>query len=170
MEGTLSIDLRNDAPDHGLPPIVIGPYDERFLPGENRAFTTIYTPLAFESATLDGRPVPLESLEELGRNSYSTFVSIPARESRRLQLVLNGTTALTGGWYRLDLPHQPTLVPDDVEVRVEVAAGWQVTAARPGDQRTARSVVIHVNHDAGRTLWVRIERDRSLLDRLRGDG
>ena len=169
VEGTLSIDLRNDAPDHGLPPIVIGPYDERFLPGENRAFTTVYTPLAFESATLGGRPVPLESLEELGRNSYSTFVSIPASESWRLELVLKGTTALTGGWYRLDLPHQPTLVPDEVEVRVEVPAGWRVTAARPRGERHARSVVVHVDHDVGRTLWVHIERDRSLLDRLRGD-
>jgi len=169
VEGTLSVEMHNDAPDGGLPRIVIGPYDERFSPGENRAFTTIYTPLAFTGATLDGVPTPLESLEEMGRNSYSAFVSIPANGSRRLDLALSGNVALSEGWYRLDLPHQPTLTPDEIEVRVEVPRGWRVTAESPRGRRHAHSVTIRAKHGADLTLWVHVRRDRSLLDRLRGD-
>jgi len=51
-----------------------------------------------------------------------------------------------------------------------VPAGWRVTTSRPRGERHARSVAIHVHYDVARTLWVHIERDRSLLDRLRGDG
>jgi hypothetical protein len=34
-----------------------------------------------------------------------------------------------GGWYTLDLVHQPTLLPDLVSLRVEVPPGYLVRAA-----------------------------------------
>lgn len=167
VDATLSVELHNDAPGQGLPRVVIGPYDDRFRPGENVSFTTIYTPLLFSGATVDGEPTPLEALDELGRHAYSTYVRIPPGASRRLEIALTGTTVLNDGWYRLDLPHQPTLKPNDVELRVEVPEGWRVTAARPAGRQHARSVALRLAGEGSRTVWVRIERARSLLDRLR---
>ena len=52
---TLSVSLDNTAPDSGLPEAVIGPFlPSRFVAGENRAFLSMYSPLQFASATVDG--------------------------------------------------------------------------------------------------------------------
>lgn len=130
-DGALQLRLDNAAPSSGVSDYAIGPFDPRFEPGEDRAFTSIYSPLGFTAATLDGQPTQLETGRELDRNVYSQFVSVLSRTSRTLALQLQGTVPLDpGGWYTLDIVHQPTLLPDTVNVQVQVPVGWRVRAAR----------------------------------------
>ena len=129
-DGRLSLKLNNAAPSSGASDYAIGPFDPRFVAGEGRSFTSIYSPLGFTAATLDGQPTQLETGRELDRNVFSQFVSVFSRSSATLELQLEGTVPLDpGGWYTLDLVHQPTLLPDLVNLRIEVPLGWRVRAA-----------------------------------------
>jgi hypothetical protein len=131
VTGRLRVDMENQAPDEGLPRYVIGPFNDRFQAGENFGYVSLYTPLTLTGATWDGAPIELEDEEELGRNVYSAFLSIPARSTRTLEAQLEGSVAAqAGGWYELDLLHQPLLVGDDVTISVEVAEGWQIAEAQ----------------------------------------
>ena len=60
-DGRLSLKLNNAAPSSGASDYALGPFDPRFAPGEGRAFTSIYSPLGFTAATLDGQPTQLET-------------------------------------------------------------------------------------------------------------
>lgn len=166
----LELDLVNGAPASGLSPTVIGPYDERFSPGENRTFLSVYTPFGAQAATLDGDPVPIESAVELGRRVYSVWVSMPPGSAHTLSFELTGEVALgAGGWYALDLLPQPRLVPDPVRVEVEVARGWRV-AETIGLDAAGRRASGTFALDEPRTVWVRLERSglRGLWDQVRG--
>jgi UDP-N-acetylmuramyl pentapeptide phosphotransferase/UDP-N-acetylglucosamine-1-phosphate transferase len=156
LRGRLDVSLDNTAPNAGLPTEVIGPYDARFAPGENRSFVSIYTPLGYTAATFDGQPQPLDGTTELQRNVYSAFVSVPAQSSRTLSLDLTGTLRLErGGWYRLDLVRQPGLTPDDVTVNIDVPPGWRITEKK-GVQRIA-----------GRTATAKIQLSHTTPIRIR---
>lgn len=172
--GLLDVSLENTAPAAGLPRYVIGPSDPRFLAGENRTFLSVYSPLSFETARLDGTPTRLESGTELGRHVYSAFVSVPAQSTRTLELDVRGTLALdAGGWYRLDLVRQPLLDSDRVEVVVDLAPGWRFVDGQGlrivADGRRAR-VTLRLDRD--RRLRVRVERatNSDLWDRVRRGG
>jgi UDP-GlcNAc:undecaprenyl-phosphate GlcNAc-1-phosphate transferase len=173
VDGKVETTLRNGAPASGLPEVVIGPYDERFEPGENRAYVSVYTPHRFARATLDGRPRALESAKELDRRVYSAFVGVPARSARTLGIVLTGRAQLVDGWYRVDVLKQPTLHPDTLEITVRVPPGWRITDAIgvevAADGRTATLAAAQAS---ARTIGVRIGRARpaSILDRLQGRG
>jgi hypothetical protein len=51
--GELRVMLDNKA--KGLPQIVIGPFDPRFVAGENRSFASIYSPLRIDQAIMNGK-------------------------------------------------------------------------------------------------------------------
>ncbi|HEX3623530.1 MAG TPA: DUF4012 domain-containing protein, partial [Acidimicrobiales bacterium] len=73
--------------------------------GDNRTYLSVYSPLAMIAP-----PSGMTSVAELGRRAYSTTVTVPARSSRTVTMDVQGHLDLpTGNWYRLDLPHQPTL-------------------------------------------------------------
>jgi UDP-N-acetylmuramyl pentapeptide phosphotransferase/UDP-N-acetylglucosamine-1-phosphate transferase len=145
LRGRLEVRLDNTAPNAGLPTEVIGPYDARFAPGENRSFVSVYTPLGFTGATLDGEQQPLDGTTELHRNVYSTFVSVPAQASRTLSLDVTGTLRLErGGWYRLDLVRQPGLTPDDVTVNIDVPPGWRITEKKGVERVVGRRATAKV--------------------------
>jgi hypothetical protein len=138
---------------------VIGPYDQRFLPGENRTYLSLYTPFPSRAATLDGGPLGLATQPELDRLAQSATVSIPARSARTVELEVDGLVQLEGGgWYRLDLGHQPLVVPDEVEISVAVPRGWRIADTRGlrplGDRRAGA----HIRLEQERSLWVRVER------------
>jgi UDP-N-acetylmuramyl pentapeptide phosphotransferase/UDP-N-acetylglucosamine-1-phosphate transferase len=156
-QAELTLGLDNTAPASGLPPSLIGPYDSQFRAGEEASFVSIYSPLAFQSATLDGTPELLESGTELGRNVYSCYIDIPALHSATLAVTLTGTTRLLpGGWYELDLPHQPGVNPYQVAVTVTVADGWRVIGVRGGTQAGPGEVVAHYAQTEERSLWVQV--------------
>src|SRR5262249_55185419 len=142
VTGRLTITLQNTAPDTGLPQIVIGPYEAGYVAGVNRTWVSVYSPLGVRQLRLDGAPTTFTADQEAGRGASPHSTNTPAKTTRTLELDLAGRERLQpGGWYQLDLGHQPTLAPDRIQVSVDVPAGWQVTNApglvRPFDQRAA---------------------------------
>jgi hypothetical protein len=115
----LRVDLRNDGPTTGVPDIVnasvVG--DPR---GTNRTYLSIHTSRALVSATLDGTRVALESETEAGLSVYSAFVVIPPESTTSLEVVL-GPLSATGGRYRLRVHHQPTVIADELTLRLPEA-------------------------------------------------
>ena len=84
------------------------------------------------------------------RNVYSTFVDIPHGGSVQIELDLVGT--ITGRRYRLDLPAQPFVDPDDVAVAVTVEGG--ATAASREAQVDGNVATWISTLDLPRTLTV----------------
>jgi hypothetical protein len=149
--------MENQGPETGLPRYVIGPFDERFEPGENRTFVSVYTPLGLTGATWDGVPVDLTAADELGRRVYSAFLSIPARSTRTLEMQLEGTVvALEGGWYELDLLHQPLLNPGAITASFEVPRGWRIVEAEGAELDGKRRAVAEFVPDQDRTVRLRV--------------
>jgi hypothetical protein len=111
VEATVTIKLRNDAPDRGEPRYVIGPHDDRFEPGLNRLYLTVYSPFATAGGTVDGAAVEIQGAPELHRFAHSVFVDIPAGATRTVVFHLRGDV-VGHDRYVLDVAHQP-LVNDD---------------------------------------------------------
>ena len=88
-------------------------------------------------------PSTLESQPDLGRIAQSAVLSIPAKSSSTLTLDVGGRVALSpDGWYRLDVFHQTSLAPDDVEISVTVPEGWRIADVQgiePEGERRARA-------------------------------
>ncbi|HEV3401948.1 MAG TPA: DUF4012 domain-containing protein, partial [Acidimicrobiales bacterium] len=159
VSGQLEVSLDNGAPSAGLPSGVIGPYDARFAPGENRTYLSLYTPFGYRSATLEGNPVALASHPEFGRLAHSATVSLPPLDSRSVRLDLEGLVQLEeGDWYRLDLGHQPLVIPDAVEVSLEVPDGWRIAETRGLRRVGSRQAFAQLVLDRDRSLWIRVER------------
>ena len=160
LSAVLEVGLENQAPPAGLSSAVLGPYDSGFVAGENRSYVSVYSPFDLASAQLDGRPVQPEAQRELGRQVQSMVVSVPPQETRTLRLELAGQVRLTeDGWYRLDLPRQPVLAPDEVRISISVPEGWQIAETRGGLRRHRdRYVIGDLTLDEGRSVWVRVDR------------
>ncbi len=159
--GRLVTKLTNTAPAEGLPPYIIGPFDDRFVAGENRAFVTAYSSLRLTGTTLDGQPSGMESQRELGRWAYSNYVKIPAMSERTLDLSLAGRLRLApDGWYELALLGQPSVNSDTAEVALRLPEGWRFVQ---GDgfriANNGREVRFDGTLDHDRILRVRIERN-----------
>ena len=157
VHGRLDVRLDNTGPDSGLPQYVIGPFDSRFVAGENRSYVSVYTPLAAAGATFDGHPEPIYSGTEVGRNVYSAFLSIPARNSRTLAVNVSGIVHLDAdGWYTLTLVPQPMLNPDDVTVNLEAPAGWRFAAVRGLEHEGENRATGRLRLDHTTTVRVRL--------------
>jgi UDP-GlcNAc:undecaprenyl-phosphate/decaprenyl-phosphate GlcNAc-1-phosphate transferase len=173
VHGTAALTLRNGAPATGLPPVVIGPFDERFEPGENRALVSLYTPHQLEAARLDGATKGAGADQELGHRVYSTSLSIPARSEKTLALDLIGRAQLVDGWYRLTLLKQPTLRPDQLNVTISVPRAWRITNARGTTVDDAgRMATLRVGHDRDITIELHVTKRAtpSIHAKLRGQG
>jgi Protein of unknown function (DUF4012) len=129
---TAEIHLRNEAPTTGLPDYVIGNSIDGLPKGTNRMYLSFYTRLGLTGATLDGQPIQLETQREHGLRVYSAFVNVASGANATLRLELSGDATFTktfdGNEYRLDLWHQSTVNPDDVDVRVALAGTWKLRA------------------------------------------
>ena len=159
LTGRLELVLENQAPPQGLPEGVIGPYDQRFAPGENRTYLSVYTPFPSRSVTLDDRPLDLVVHPEQGRLAQSAILSIPALSTRTVRLEVNGDVQLgERGWYRLDVGHQPLIVPDEVQVSITVPKGWRIADTRGLQQIEDGRAGTRIRLEEERSLWVRVER------------
>ncbi|MDP9074752.1 MAG: DUF4012 domain-containing protein, partial [Actinomycetota bacterium] len=157
VHGTLTVDLTNNAPASGHALDALGPYLPTLTAGENRTFLSLYTPLVVSSGVVDGRPAALASGSELGQHVYSLFLDIPAGATRTVTFLVEGSIRIApGGWYTLDLPHQPTLGTDQVDISLTVPHGWQVQAG-PASSRWVRryDAVANVNGPIGVRLQMR---------------
>lgn len=131
VRSTVTISLHNAAPPSGLPAYVAGSYSGSHLPfATNYTWLSVYSPLRLSSATVGGAPVPMTSTPELGVNTYSTHVIIPAGDTVSVVLHLSGTIT-PGATYRITLRNQPMVHPDADTIQVRPAPGWRLAATNP---------------------------------------
>ena len=130
VQATATVTLHNDAPASGLPDYVIG--NLFGLPrGTNRLYLGFFTSDELQQATLDGRPLAVESQHEFAGNVYSSLLDIPPGGTVVVTFTLSGSIrpgpdAVDG--YRLGIGHQP-LVTDDhlsVEVHLPDPGPWRI--------------------------------------------
>ena len=160
ISSRLRVEMENQAPSEGLPSYVIGPFDDRFEAGENRSYVSVYSPLDLVGATWKDETIPLEEERELGRNVYSAFLSLPAGTTNSLELELEGTlTSLPGGWYELDLLHQPLLVAEHAVAEIEVANGWRIAEVEGATLSNDRRVITDLTLDRNASVRLRIAPD-----------
>ena len=163
----LSVALDNTAPTEGLPRVVIGPYTtDRFVAGENRTLLSLYSPLKFAAATVDGVTTSVTPGRERGRNVYSLIERIPSRTQKTTVAKLVGPVELHHGWYSLQVRAQPTLNVDRVQVSVEVPEGWMIDKAPNMDMVFAaprqRQRLPRQDHDVPRAPRARRQRAEPL--------
>jgi hypothetical protein len=170
LRAELDLSLHNGAPSAGLPNAVIGPYDARFAPGQNLSLLSIYTPTLVRKATLGDKEVKIPTSPELGRFVHAGELSLPSKTTADLHLDLSGRVPLSAGWYYLDLVRQPTVHPDKVEIRIEVAPGWRIVdtegVTQVTDRRGIRSLVLTEDTRIG--VQVRRTGTLGIWDRLAG--
>jgi Protein of unknown function (DUF4012) len=94
-QAVVSVRLANSAPRTGLSSYVLA-HDTKGRPitsnpGHNVLYVSVFGGVgaAFDGATLDGRPVNLESDIERGHSVFSTWVSIDPGQSRTLRIELS---------------------------------------------------------------------------------
>jgi Protein of unknown function (DUF4012) len=90
ISSEVAIAFKNDAPASGLPPIVIDSVEPGLAPGTNRMWLTLYSPLAFENASINGQLETMSSGVELGVNAYSSYVDVPPGGTVTLRVHLTG--------------------------------------------------------------------------------
>ena len=139
VDSTVTITLHNEAPAQGLPSEVTGSFASSGLPpGTNYTWLTLYSPLGFRGATLDGRHQGVAAASELGVHAYSAYVEIPADGSVTLTFDLTGLIA-PGSHYSLTIRNQPMVLADRDSVQVHPQPGWTITGPNswlPGDDAT----------------------------------
>lgn len=123
--------------------------------GDNRTYLSIYSPFGLVN------PQPaVTTASELGRQAYSTMLTVPPRQSRTTTLDLEGRLELDkGDWYRLDLPHQVSLGADQTTVALSVPSGWRIAEVRgPFHTVDDRHAVADLAVSGDQQLSVRLER------------
>ena len=116
------IELNSTAPTSGLPDYVVARADLDFAPGpvrgQNNLFTSLYVGSreVLSSATLDGKPIALESEAERGFNVYSTYIKLDPGQSRRLVIELIGTETDGPDERPVRVRRQPHVTADEVVV------------------------------------------------------
>jgi hypothetical protein len=137
-QATAGFTLANDGPAFGLPRYVIGPFDNRFRPGQNQQIATLYVAggYGFTRATLDGRPVSAEAQADFGGLALTQDVGVQSRSSVTLGYDLTRPAAAERIGddrlrYRLLLRPQATVRPDQARIAVEAPQGWRFTRLPP---------------------------------------
>ncbi|MCX7620334.1 MAG: DUF4012 domain-containing protein [Acidimicrobiales bacterium] len=125
VEATATITLRNDAPAQGVPAPIIVSQDDKFPPGTNASYLSVYTPFGLRKARLDGEEIGMEFHRELGSSVYSRYIELGPGQSLTLELELFGSVA-KGKQYTLVVPRQPLVNRDDLVVYIRPDHGWQV--------------------------------------------
>lgn len=126
----VTVSLKNEAPASGLPPIVIdSSADPHLAPGTNRTWLTLYSPLVFKRASIDGGAETLSSGFELGVNAYSTYIDIAAGETATLRVYLTGRLDLHDG-FRMTVRLQPAANPEHGVVEVTPTGPWRLVSKK----------------------------------------
>ena len=122
----VAVTLTNDAPSSGLPPIVIDSTEPGLAPGTNRMWLTLYSPLIFNRASVDGAAGTMSTGIELGVNAYSTYVDVPPKATVILRVYLTGHVK-RGSRMLMVVRGQPSANP--VHETVDVTAAGNLAAS-----------------------------------------
>jgi Protein of unknown function (DUF4012) len=131
--GTANVTIANDAPTHGEPRYVIGPYVHGAHAGDNIPLTTVWCHASceLESATSDGEhQIGLAAGSENGVPWLRDYRTIPAGHTGTLSLVWRSSGVWegnsSGGSYELTLLGQATIRPTDVTATIHAPAGTDI--------------------------------------------
>ena len=97
-------------------------------PGTNRTWLTLYSPLVFENASIDGATETMSSGAELGVRAYSTYVDVPPGSTVTLRVQSGGPVGCRAA---LDVSArlQPAANPEHEVVEVTPAGAWELSAS-----------------------------------------
>lgn len=134
----LAIELRNDAPAHGLASYAVGVLQPGQTPGSNRGYFSVYASRGAEMLAFRAGPArTAESADERGRRVFSWFDSVPPHSTRRASVVLaskNVATLRGELWtYRLFLEAQPELNPPRISVSIDLPPGARLRSVHGGN-------------------------------------
>lgn len=136
VDATVTITMRNSAPSSGLPDYVIGNLVD--LPaGTARTRVTLLTPLDFDAALLDGKPVGLNIGTERGWSAFTRVVDLSAGATATLVVHLQGV--VEPGPYRLVVRPQPLAHPIRWHIAAEVQGAADVGYTGRLDRRSVVS-------------------------------
>ncbi len=172
VQTKVSVALTNDAPAEGLPQIVIGPYKDGFVAGENRSLFSLYSPLRVDTTAVDGAPTAFGHQRERGQQVASTFVDIPSKSTKTLSATLDGNVPLRHGWYTLRLDHQPTYIVDQVKLAITVPRSWRIDKAVRAKVDTPQRATATLSLEQTTNVRVHVVRSgsASVWERLNGPG
>ncbi len=127
VDGLVTVRVRNDAPEFGLPKYIIGNLiDDRPVPeGTNVTRLSLYSPLRFTKISYQKRAITMIGGSEFGRNVASGWVGIPSGQERTLTYAVHGKVPMKDGKYRLDLMYQPVVNADTVTLKISTPGGWE---------------------------------------------
>ena len=112
---TVTVTLRNDAPANGLPPYLIG-NDRGLAVGTNRNLVTLYSPLRFESVTIDDERAGVQIQTEFNAPVLSLPVDIDPGATVTVVFELSG--AISSDNYNIEVFPQATANPDVLHVQI----------------------------------------------------
>ena len=115
VHSTVTVTLRNDAPANGLPPYLIG-NDRGLAVGTNRNLVTLYSPLRFESVTIDDERAGVQIQTEFNAPVLSLPVDIDPGATVTVVFELSG--AIADGPYNMEVLPQATANPDVLQVQI----------------------------------------------------
>jgi hypothetical protein len=121
---TVELQLENRAPADGEPAYILGSGNLNPV-GSLRYYVSIYSalPLTRAKTTLDGQPMDVSNLVELGRNAYAIWFVVPNGKTSTLRFELAGTNPSGPGRYRLDYFGQATVNDEPLDFTVMTADG-----------------------------------------------
>jgi hypothetical protein len=129
----VTIRLTNDAPTAGLPPIVIDSVVPGLAPGTNRTWLTLYSPLVFENASIDGATETMSSGAELGVRAYSNYVDVPPGSTVTLRVNLAGQLDARAA-LEVSARLQPAANPEHEVVEITPAGAWELSGTDGSDR------------------------------------
>ena len=142
----VTVQIENRAPSSGPPAYVIGPFDERFDPGENVTAISAFLPggAVFEGAEVNGAEEPVFEARELGHVVVEREISIPSGETGTVEFSVASPSAWEGtegaGTYRLTLQVPPTMNPVRANLDIQAPEGVKIVwTSVPMDVRGNRA-------------------------------
>jgi hypothetical protein len=168
-----TVSLANDAPESGQPPYVIGPFDERFVAGQNVTYVSTYCAAGclLEDFRRDRSPDAVGSEAELGHPVFPVFVDLPSGGSQSLEYRWSVPWAWAGdrgaGTYRLTIRGQPTIRPTALSLDVRAPEGMNIAHTTPPMQVSGGRAVWEGVLADGMIFEVRFQ--RSALGRVWAD-
>ena len=129
---TATVSIANEAPTHGQPRYVIGPFIEGAEAGDQVPLTTVWChqPCEVLTAMRDGEDVAVATGSENGVPWLRDYRTIGAHDQGALSLtwraddVWEGNSS--GGVYVLTFVGQPTIRPTDVRIAIHAPAGTNI--------------------------------------------
>ncbi len=130
-EGTLTIDLTNNAPRGGEPAYVLG-NAWGLAEGTNYLYLSAYGKMPVVSVTVNGLEVPFRASREAGYHTGSVFVALSGGRSRQVVVRFAGEVRTTGDAPSVTWLGPPTVRPVTATLAVGGDAPAEATVSRAG--------------------------------------